>query len=416
MNTSESPTDRPNAAPAAASPTAPVGPVAPVAPTAPRLVSLDALRGFDMFWIVGGREAVTALLALVGLDGAHSIVEHHTAHAPWHGFRAWELVFPLFLFLAGMSTAYSFALRRERGAARSELALHALRRGLLLVLLGAIYNGLLSFDFAAQRWASVLGRIGLAWMFAAWLSLWLAPRGRALAALAILVGYWLALTWLPVPGIGAGDLAQGRNFADWFDQRFLPGKLHVGDHDPEGLFSTLPAVATALLGMLAGDWLRRGDLRTSTRVRGLVVAGAVLLLAGHLADLVFPINKRLWTSSFVLVCAGWSALLVAAFHVVFDVVRPRRAILALGACLGVLGAHALLAYMLARFVDFQALARLALGRAFERGLLHEAWLPVVGLAALWLAVAAFAAGRPRRVGLRRVGLRRVGLRRGREQA
>jgi len=367
----------------------------------PRLVSLDALRGFDMFWIVGGREAVVALLTLTGLDGARAVVEHHTAHAPWHGFRAWDLVFPLFLFLAGMSTAFSFALRRERGAGRSELALHALRRGLTLVLLGAIYNGLLSFDLAAQRWASVLGRIGLAWMVAAWLCLWLAPRGRALAVLLILVGYWAALTWLPVPGIGPGDLAQGRSFADWFDQRFLPGRLHVGDHDPEGLFSTLPAVATALLGMLAGDWLRRADLRAWTRVRGLVAAGALLLAAGHLADLVFPINKRLWTSSFVLVCAGWSALLVAVFHVVFDVLRPGRALVALGTCLGVLGAHALLAYMLARFVDFPALARFALGRALERRLLHEAWLPVLGLATLWLTVAALAAAQRRHAAQRK---------------
>ena len=370
-------------------------------PTARRLVSLDTLRGFDMFWIVGGREAVVALLTVAGLDGARSVVEHHTAHAPWHGFRAWDLVFPLFLFLAGVSTAFSFAQRRERGAGRSELALHALRRGLLLVLLGAIYNGLLSLDFANQRWASVLGRIGLAWMFAAWLYLWLGPRGRALTALAILVGYWAAMTWIPVPGFGAGDLTRGSNLADWFDQRFLPGRLHVGDHDPEGLFSTLPAVATALFGTLTGDWLRRTDLGPRARVRGLVLAGAVLLAVGLLAGLVFPINKRLWTSSFVLVCAGWSALLVAAFHVVFDVMRPPRlvapCVAAFGAGLAVLGTHALLAYMLARFIDFTVVARLAL----EPHLLHDVWLPVLGVVLLWLVVAAYAAARRRRIALAR---------------
>lgn len=364
----------------------------PSAPPATRLASLDALRGFDMFWIVGGREAVVALLTLAGLDGARSVVELHTAHAPWHGFRAWDLVFPLFLFLAGMSTAFSFPLRLERGADREQLGLHALRRGLLLVLLGAIYNGLFSLEFATQRWASVLGRIGLAWMVAAWLYLCLPPRGRALTALGILVGYWAAMTWIPVPGFGAGDLAQGHNLADWFDRRWLPGRLHVGDHDPEGLFSTLPAVATALFGTLAGDWMRRRDLGPFARLRGLVVAGALLLAAGHLAGLVFPINKRLWTSSFVLVCAGWSTLLVAAFHVLFDLLHARR----LGAVLAVLGAHALLAYMAARFIDFQALARVALGRALERKLLHEGWMPVLGVALLWLCVAAYAAAAARR--------------------
>jgi predicted acyltransferase len=402
MNTRESSAGATSATVATTSPRG-----APRPSGTPRLVSLDALRGFGMFWIVGGREAVVALLALAGLDGARSVVEHHTAHAPWHGFRAWDLVFPLFLFLAGMSTAFSFALRRERGAERGELALHALWRGLLLVLLGAIYNGLLSLDFANQRWASVLGRIGLAWMFAAWLYLSLAPRGRALAALALLVGYWAAMTWIPVPGFGAGDLTQGHNFADWFDQRCLPGRLHVGDHDPEGLFSTIPAIATALLGTLAGDWMRRTDLGPLVRVRVLVLAGLALLAVGHLAGLVFPINKRLWTSSFVLVCAGWSALLVAAFHVLFDLLSPQRepsrrhrrigAFLAVpGAGLAVLGAHALLAYMAARFIDFQALARLALGRALERELLHEGWLPVLGLALLWLAVGAYAAAAARR--------------------
>lgn len=358
----------------------------------PRLASLDALRGFDMLWIVGGREALVALLSLAGLDGLQRVVAHHTEHTPWHGFRAWDLVFPLFLFLAGVSTAFSFAHRRARGVRPTGLAVYALQRGLGLVLLGAIYNGLFAFELADQRWASVLGRIGVAWLCAAWLTLALAPRNRALVTVGILGVYWAALALIPVPGHGAGDLAQGANLADWLDQRLLPGRLHGRNHDPEGLASTLPAIATALLGTLAGDWLRRGDLSGAQRVRGLGLAGALLLALGHAWGLVFPLNKHLWTSSFVLVCGGWSALLLALFHAVFDLCGARR----LAFALSVIGAQALVAYMAARFIDFGAVAALLAGRAVERGLLDEAFVPVLALALLWSALAALGAARRRR--------------------
>ncbi|MEZ6016087.1 MAG: DUF5009 domain-containing protein [Planctomycetota bacterium] len=354
-----------------------------------RLASLDALRGFDMFWIVGGREVVVALAGLTGLPWLREVVAHQTEHAAWHGLRAWDLVFPLFLFLAGVSTTLSFARRQGRGESRSKLAVHALRRGLGLVCLGAIYNGLFAFDLEHQRWASVLGRIGLAWMFAAWLYLALGPRGRVLAVAAILVTYALALRFIPVPGHGAGVLLQGQNLADWIDQRCLPGRLHGGDHDPEGLASTFPAIATALLGMLAGDWLRRTDLNRGRRLAGLMVAGAALLASGYLLSLVVPLNKRLWTSSFALVCGGWSALLLATFHALFDSGHGKRT----ARVLSIVGAHALTAYLAARFIDFEGLARLLVGRAIDRKLLHEAWLPALALALLWLTMGAYAAAR-----------------------
>ncbi len=347
-----------------------------------RLLSLDALRGFDMFWIVGGREVVLALTAAFGWSEARALLERHVAHAEWHGFRAWDLVFPLFLFLAGVSTSFSFALRRARGATEATLARHALQRALGLVLLGAIYNGLLRFDLEQQRWASVLGRIGLAWLGAALLALWLGPRGRPIAAVVILVVYWLLMTAVPVPGIGAGDLEQGRNLADWLDQRYLPGRLHAGNHDPEGLFATLPAIATALFGITAGDWLRRTELGAGRRALGLAVAGASALALGYAWGLVFPLNKRLWTSSFVFVCAGWSALLLALAFTLFDVLRWER----LGRVLAIVGAHALAAYMLRRFVDYDGVAQTLLGRATRLGLLHEALLPVAALTLLWTTV------------------------------
>ena len=362
----------------------------------PRLASLDALRGFDMFWIVGGREALGALLALSGLDGLTSVFEHHTEHAPWHGFRAWDLVFPLFLFLAGVSTAFSFESRRAGGLTRKSLFFYALRRGLLLVLLGAVYNGLLNFDFANQRWASVLGRIGLAWMLAAWITLTTGTRGRLLWAAGLLLGYWALMMLVPVPVHGAGDLTRGHSLADWIDQRIVPGRLHRGDHDPEGLFSTLPAIATALLGTLAGTWLRRADLGATRRLAGLLAAGLGLLAAGYLWSLWFPLNKRLWTSSFVLVCGGWSLVLLALFHALFDLHPASGAARRVTFVLSVIGAHSLAAYMTARFVDYEALARLIGGGAIERSLLHEAWIPLMAVALLWGTLLVWHLSRQRR--------------------
>jgi len=343
-------------------------------------------------WIVGGREALLALLALAGWSEARAFCEHHMSHAAWHGFRAWDLVFPLFLFLAGVSTSYSFSARRARGADRSELAWYAVRRAALLVLAGAVYNGLLSFDFAHQRWASVLGRIGLAWLGAALVALWLATRGRLIVCGAILTAYWIALVWFDQSRGFDGFLPQGQNLADWFDQRFLPGRLHAGDHDPEGLLSTIPAIATALLGTLTGDWLRRTDLGSSARLRGLGLAASALLALGYGWSTVLPLNKHLWTSSFVLVCAGFSVALVALFHIVFDLVGSPRA----ARVLGLLGAHALVAYMAARFVDLEGLVRVVMGRALERQYVHEALVPLASLALLWWSLAAFAALRSRK--------------------
>jgi predicted acyltransferase len=342
-----------------------------------RLHSLDALRGFDMLWIIGGNAIVVAWADSndwAWLDWAKS----QTEHVEWHGFSFWDLIFPLFLFVAGASLPFSFAARRERGDGDAKLARHAVRRGLTLVALGLVYNGLFKFDFEHLRCASVLGRIGLAWMFAALITLRTSWRGRVAWIVALLLGYWAALSWVPVPGYGAGNLAPGATLADWFDRQFLPGVLYRGDRDPEGLLSTVPAIATALLGVLAGEWLRRRDASELRRVLGLVVAGSVLLVVGALWDRVFPINKNLWSSSFVLWTAGWSALLLAAFYLAVDVWRLRRVSFALE----VIGLNAIAIYVLQAFVDFEALAKLLFNKAALK--LHPALFASGALALKWL--------------------------------
>lgn len=347
------------------------------APEPPRLRSIDALRGFDMLWIAGGREALAAIAAATGWSTLTRL-ERQTHHVDWHGFTLWDGVFPLFLFLAGASLPLSFAKRRAAGATRARLARHALRRGLTLVALGVLYNGLLAFDFATLRYASVLGRIGLAWMVAAWLVLFLSVRAQVVAAAAILVGYWAALTFVPVPGQGAPSLAPGQTLVDWVDRALVPGRLHRGVRDPEGLAGTLPAVVTALAGSWAGRRLARPDLAPAARSAGLAVAGVAALLLGWLWHPWFPVNKNLWTSSFVLVTAGGSALLLAVFHLVVDV----RGWRAWSFPLVVVGANSIAIYLAHAFVDFERVADVLFGAATARRL-HPALLPSLALAIEW---------------------------------
>jgi predicted acyltransferase len=281
-----------------------------------RLACLDALRGFDMVWIVGGREIVDAWATATGSPALETFAGQ-LRHAEWNGFTAWDLVFPLFLFIAGVAMPFSLSRRVEAGHDRTALARHVVRRGLVLVLLGMLYN-IRGDSLESHRFASVLGRIGLGYLGAGLIVLRWQVRGQIAWVIGILLGYWAALSWIPVPGSGAGDLSPGHNFTDWIDQHALPGRLHRGDRDPEGLFSAVPAVATALLGALSGAWIRDRP-RTARVSLCLALAGAVLLALGGLWSEVFPINKNLWTSSFVLWTAGWSLLGLALFHQLVDV-------------------------------------------------------------------------------------------------
>jgi predicted acyltransferase len=343
-----------------------------------RLASLDALRGFDMVWIVGGREVVVAAAAWTGW-GALRTLEGQLHHPEWNGFTAWDLIFPLFLFLAGVSFPFSLASRREKGQSEGRIRAHVLRRGFVLVALGVLYNVGPSLDFTDVRVASVLGRIGLAWMFAALIATRWGPVGQSVWIAALLLGYWAAMTLIPVPGQGAPSLEPGKTLADWIDRTLLPGRLHRGVRDPEGLFATVPAIATALAGMLSGRVLR-SSAAPFWRVAGLALAGLACLGLGAAWDPLFPINKNLWSSSFVLVTAGWSLLLLALFHAAIDVGGLRRPATALS----VVGANALTAYLLARFVDFQAVARLVVRWGSGAG--HELAVALVALTLLWLVL------------------------------
>ena len=352
------------------------------APKSDRLLSLDALRGFDLFWIVGGHAIVVALFKLTewGWLGA---IDAQLKHVDWNGFQAYDLIFPLFLFMAGVSTPYSLTRRLTEGA-RSEVCRKIVQRGLILVLLGVVYNnGLQWKGLENMRFGSVLGRIGLAGMFAQLIFAFNfeTPKRLWYWLVGILLGYWAIMAFGHAPGFAAGDLTMEGNFASYVDRLLLPGKLHKKIHDPEGLLAMVPAIGNALLGILAGLWLRRSSEEASgdRKAAGLAVAGLALLAVGGLWSFVFPLNKHLWTSSFVLWTCGWGSLLLAFFYWTIDV---RGWLRAFGAFFAVIGMNSVLIYMSGKFLSYDYTARALFGG------FASAVPPAVG--SLILAVGVFA--------------------------
>jgi predicted acyltransferase len=325
-----------------------------------RLLSLDALRGFDMMWIMGGKEIIQASANLTDW-AALTWMAGQLEHPEWHGFAFYDLIFPLFLFMAGVSIPYSFENRIAAGDTKQDLYVHVFVRGALLVFLGLIYNGLLKFDWSTMRYPSVLGRIGLAYSFAALIALNTGVKARLGWFAALLLAYWAALRWVPVPVFGAGDLSPGHTLTDFIDRTLLPGRLYRGDRDPVGLLGTVPAISTALAGILAGDFLKRSIRGGYAKTARLAVAGVLCLVLALLWNEYFPINKNLWSSSFVLCCAGWSLLLLASFYLVIDVWRIRRWTFVFV----VIGSNSILIYMAQQFIDFGYTTRFFFGGALS---------------------------------------------------
>ena len=287
-----------------------------VEPSAGRLMSLDALRGFTMFWIIGG-DSIGHVLGQTRLTGISGKVFEQLDHVPWEGFRFYDLIFPMFVFIVGVSLVFSLTRVHAQGG-RSAAVRRILRRTLVLYLLGIWYYGGWGEGWDQVRLLGVLQRIALCYGATALLFLYFRPRGLAIWCAGILLGYWALLALVPVPGVGAGHYEEGQNLANWVDATFLPLRKWDGDHDPEGLLSTLPAIGTCLLGVFAGLLLRDGRWTPREKVSWLVVGGIGGLFAGLVWGMEFPIIKKLWTSSYVLVAGGCSALLLALFYWLID--------------------------------------------------------------------------------------------------
>jgi len=333
----------------------------PVAKPTERLVSIDALRGFDMFWIIGGEGFVIAWAKFLSqfshLRSTPKLVEeleNQLNHVPWEGFHFLDLIFPLFLFIVGAVLPFSLGKIQEQGGATRALYFRVARRALSLFALGLLYNGFLRFDFPNLRVAGVLQRIALGYFFAALLTLRFRVRTLAFIVVGILLGYWALLSFVPAPGFKAGDLSREGNLAGYVDRHLLPGKIYpayYGLGDNEGILSTIPAVATALLGVLAGYWLRSSN-SSWLKALGLTLAGLASLGLGYAWGMIFPMIKILWTSSFVLFAGGWSLLLLALFYTVIDVLKFRK----WAFFFVVIGMNAITIYVGRNLIDFRKIA------------------------------------------------------------
>ena len=282
-----------------------------------RIASLDALRGFTMFWIIGGG-TLFYTLHQAWPNGFTKILAENMEHAGWEGFYFMDLIFPLFLFLVGVLIPYTILGRLKKGISRKALYKHILKRTVVLILLGWVNYGVLRFDFPNMRWSTVLGRIGICYFAASLLVIHTSWRFQLATIVVILAGYWAAAMFIPVPGYGAGVLTPEGSLMTWLDQHLIPGKLGLGLYDRQGVMSTFTALATTLMGVLAGHWLR--TQRTDReKMRGLLLAGIVTLLLGWLWGKYFFISRNVWTSSFTLYSGGMSILLLVLFYWVIDI-------------------------------------------------------------------------------------------------
>lgn len=345
-----------------------------IAPLTQRLMSVDALRGFDMFWIIGADSLVYALNRM-SQTGPTRFLASQLEHADWEGFHFYDLIFPLFVFIVGVSLAFSLGKTIEREG-RGEALKRVFRRGILLFLIGIFYSGGFTSPWPDIRLMGVLNRIALAYFFAGLLFCFLKPKALVGTCIGILVGYWALMTFVPIRDIQltrsalagvaeqSGDSAaaalfrdkdapnpsavkdspmwmaaekmfyettnrvsgkfdKGLNLANHLDFQYLPGRKYDTFFDPEGCLSTIPSVATCLLGVFAGLLLRNRTVEDRRKVIYLIGFGVGAAALGWLWSVQFPVTKKIWTSSYVLVAGGYSSILLGVFYLIVDVWQVR---------------------------------------------------------------------------------------------
>ncbi len=283
-----------------------------------RLTSLDVFRGI----------AISGMI-LVNMAGVADQVYPPLLHADWNGCTLADLVFPFFLFIIGVAIAFSLSKYTEGNRGGWSISWRIVRRSAILFALGLLLNGFWNYDWGTIRIMGVLQRISLAYLLAALIVLKLPRRGQWAIALLLLIGYWVAMSVVPVPGYGVGNLSREGNLGAYID-RLIIGTAHLykGDQfnsmgDPEGLFSTLPAVVSVLLGYFTGQWLRTQPVKSRTSM-DLVIIGLGSLVVGEVWGFWFPLNKKLWTSSYVVFTTGWALLLLAVCYELIEVRQRRR--------------------------------------------------------------------------------------------
>ncbi len=355
-------------------------PERPLAATEGRLVSLDALRGFDMFWIIGGGWIVSGLARGLHNDWFNQHVVPHTNHVPWEGFVAWDLIMPLFLFVVGAAMPFSFAKRLEQGHPKGRLYVHILFRVAVLWVLGMIAQGrLLQYDLSKLRlYSNTLQAIAAGYLIASILLLNLRIWWQAAVTAALLLLYWALLMLVPVPGFGPGQLTPEGNLAIYIDKLIL-GPYQDGT-SYTWILSSMTFGCTVMMGALAGQLLQ-SDLGKIRKVLFLLASGITCIWIGWAWGLVFPIIKHLWTSSMVLFAGGWSLVLLGVFYLVFDVLRLRL----LAFPFVVIGMNAIAVYMITRVYDFRQIGDVVVsGLSRWTGDWHEFVRAVAGVLVIWL--------------------------------
>lgn len=354
-----------------------------IRPPAKRLLSIDTLRGFDMLMIAGADKFISLLHGKTNWAWVDAVALQFE-HPEWNGFAFYDFIMPLFLFIAGMSLPFSLNKGLAQGLPKSNLYGKAFKRMLILICLGILYkNAPIPFlDWTQIRFVSVLGRIGFAGFIATLLYLNFDFTKRIFWIGGILLFYYAALYLIPVPGYGAGDLSFEGNLPGWFDRTFLPGRLRQGTYDELGLLTQIPSLCLTVLGTLAGDIFRRINISDYKKLQQLIVAGVICLGIAFIWGMHFPINKHLWTSSFIMLTGGMAFLSIAVLYWIIDMMQYRRWTF----FFVVIGMNSLTIYLAYRLIDFGYTSRLLFEGLYINS--AEQWHPVFqslgALALVWI--------------------------------
>ncbi|NCB07806.1 MAG: DUF5009 domain-containing protein [Bacteroidia bacterium] len=344
-----------------------------------RLYSLDALRGFDMFWITGGGALAVAVSQMTGAEW----LGNQMHHVKWAGFHFEDLIFPLFMFISGVAIPFAVKSKLEKNVPQRKLFWKVLQRMVILVLLGILYNGVFRNGFADGRLASVLGQIGIAYFFASLIVIYFKSfRSRLIWIGGILAGIAIIQLLIPVPGVGAGVLTPEGCINGYIDHMLLPGRLNDGIFDPEGILCTISAVGITLMGTVAGNILRRKKSTDWQKIGYMAAAGAGLIILALAVSPFYPIIKKCWTSSFNLLAGGIAFLLIAFFYMVIDHWGFRK----WAFYFRVIGMNSIFVYLFNRIVNVGQISEFFLGwLAKPLGEQGQQLLLLIGaLAVIWL--------------------------------
>lgn len=342
-----------------------------------RLKSLDILRGFDMFWIIGGGSLIVYLSRIESLSWLEPLAEQ-MKHPEWIGFTFWDIIFPLFMLISGVTIPYAILSKKEKGVKTGLLQYKILKRAIILFVLGLLYNGLLQKTIVDVRFASVLGQIGFAYLIGA--SIILHSKNQKM------IIFWLVLITLlvtalhlliPVPGHGAGHFVPEKTMNAWIDQHFLPGKLSPGPYDRLGILCIISASFLVVTGYFAGSLIRNKKEEPTKKALILAGSGIAFIVIALVFAPVYPIIKVIWTMSFNFLTAGISLFLLAVFYYFIDVKSIKGHFISkIGLFFKVIGLNSITIYMAARIIPFRDIS------CFFTGWLIEPvgeWIIVAGI-------------------------------------